>query len=113
MARKVLAKPVKMHVKKDDLVMVISGDDKGKTGKVLEARPRENRVVVEGVNIQKRHLRPTRTNPQGGVVERPGPIAASNVMLVCPHCKRPARMRRNRTEKGAVRVCVRCGKAID
>jgi len=113
MARKVLAKPVKMHVKKNDTVMVIAGDDKGKTGKVLEARPRENRVVVEGVNIQKRHMRPTRTNPQGGVVERPGPIAASNVMLVCPHCKRPARMRRNRTEGGVVRQCVRCGKTVD
>ena len=61
----------KMHVKKDDLVAVISGEDKGKQGKVLEARPRENRIVVDGVNIQKRHVRPTRTNPQGGVVERP------------------------------------------
>lgn len=103
----------KMHVKKDDLVAVISGEDKGKRGKVLEARPRENRVVVEGVNIQKRHMRPTRTNPQGGVVERPGPIAASNVLVVCPNCKEPARMRRNRTADGAVRECSRCGTAID
>jgi len=113
MARKVLAKPVKMHVKKDDVVAVLRGDDKGKTGKVLEARPRENRVVIEGVNIQKRHMRPTRTNPQGGVVERPGPIAASNVLVVCPHCKRPVRTRRQRTENGVVRQCARCGKNID
>src|SRR5690606_11730285 len=103
----------KMHVKKDDLVAVISGEDKGKQGKVLEARPRENRVVVEGVNIQKRHMRPARTNPQGGVVERPGPIAASNVLLVCPSCKKPSRMRRRRTDKGVVRECTRCGKTAD
>lgn len=113
MARKVLAKPLKLHVKKDDVVAVIQGDDKGKQGKVLEARPREGRVVVEGVNVQKRHMRPTRTNPQGGVVERPGPIAVSNVMVVCPHCKKPARMRRRRTEGGVERQCVRCGKTID
>lgn len=103
----------KMHVKKNDQVAVISGADKGKRGKVLEARPRENRVVVEGVNIQKRHMRPTRTNPQGGVVERPGPIAASNVMVVCPKCKEPARLRRQRTEDGVLRQCVRCGGDID
>lgn len=103
----------KVHVKKDDLVAVISGDDKGKRGKVLEVRPKEGRIVVEGVNIQKRHMRPTRTNPQGGVIERPGPIAASNVLLVCPDCKRPSRMRRRRTDKGVVRVCARCGKTVD
>lgn len=103
----------KMHVKKDDLVAVLTGEDKGKQGKVLDALPRENRVVVEGINIQKRHMRPTRTNPQGGVVERPGPIAASNVQVVCPHCKQPARMRRNRTDGGVKRGCVRCGRTVD
>lgn len=103
----------KVHVKKDDLVAVIAGDDKGKQGKVLEVRPKENRVVVEGVNIQKRHVRPTRQNPQGGVIERPGPIAAANVLLVCPNCKRPARMRRRRDESGVKRECVRCGKLVD
>lgn len=103
----------KVHVKKDDQVAVISGADKGKQGKVLEARPRENRVVVEGVNIQKRHMRPSRTNPQGGVVERPGPIAAANVQVVCPKCKEPARMRRQRAEGGVVRQCTRCGNDID
>lgn len=102
-----------MHVKKDDQVAVITGVDKGKQGKVLEARPRENRVVVDGVNIQKRHMRPTRTNPQGGVVETPGPIAASNVLLVCPKCKQGVRVRRQRTADGVVRQCARCGDDID
>lgn len=103
----------KVHVKKNDQVAVISGADKGKRGKVLEVRPKENRVVVDGVNIQKRHMRPTRTNPQGGVVERPGPIAASNVMVVCPKCKQPARQRRTRTAEGVRRQCVKCGQHID
>ena len=77
---------------------------KASKAKCWRPGPGKSRVVVEGVNIQKRHMRPTRTNPQGGVVERPGPIAASNVMLVCPSCKKPARMRRRRTDKGVVGV---------
>lgn len=103
----------KLHVKKGDLVQVIRGDDRGREGKVLEVRPREGRVIVEGVNIQKRHTRPTRTNPQGGVIEQPGPIAASRVLLVCPSCKRGVRTGRVRQERGAVRVCKRCGKELD
>lgn len=104
---------VKLHVKKNDLVAVISGDDKGREGKVLEVRPRERRVIVEGVNIQKKHMKPTRTNPQGGVVEQPGPLPVSKVMLVCPSCKRPVRVGYRRGEKGRIRVCKRCGKDLD
>lgn len=104
----------KVHVRKDDLVQVLSGEDAGKTGKVLEVLPKKGRVVVDGINIIKKHARPTRTNPQGGVIERPGPIHASNVMLVCPGCKAPTRVSRRREEgKEAVRVCKRCGKPID
>jgi len=103
----------KLHVKKGDLVQVISGDDRGREGKVLAVRPREGRVVVEGVNIQKRHTRPSRTNPQGGVIEQPGPLAASKVLLVCPTCKRGVRTRRVRDQRGVVRVCARCGKELD
>ena len=116
MARRAMAqeKPHKMHVKKGDLVEVFRGDDKGKRGRVLQAFPRLRRVVVEGVNIQKRHTRPTRTNPQGGVIERPGPIDSSKVMLVCPNCDKPTRYRRRREADGSLtRVCRRCGKAID
>mgnify|MGYP000153292250 CR=1 FL=1 len=108
------AVPVKVHVKKGDLVEVLRGDDRGKRGKVLQVMPRLGRVVVEGINIQKRHTRPTRTNPQGGVVERPGPIDSSKVMLVCPSCDKPTRYRRRREADGSLtRVCRRCGKAID
>lgn len=104
----------KVHVKKGDLVKILSGEDAGKTGKVLEVAPRKRRVVVEGVNIIKKHARPTRTNPQGGVIERPAPIDASKVMLVCPSCNTPTRVRRERSEgQAAARICKRCGKPID
>ncbi|WP_324668444.1 50S ribosomal protein L24 [Geochorda subterranea] len=104
----------KLHVRKGDTVEVIRGDDAGKRGKVLQVFPAKGRIVVEGVNIQKRHTRPTRTNPQGGVIEKPGPIDSSKVMLVCPGCDKPSRYRRQRSGDGElVRVCVRCGKMID
>jgi len=104
----------KVHVKKDDTVHVLSGEDVGKTGKVLEVLPKEGRVVVDGINIIKKHARPTRQNPQGGVIEQPGPIQASNVMVVCPSCNAPTRVSHRRSAGSeAVRVCKRCGKSID
>ncbi len=72
-------KKVKLHVKKNDNVVVISGNDKGKSGKVLRVYPLKTRVIVEGVNIRKRHMRPTQGNPQGQIIEREFPIHASNV----------------------------------
>ncbi len=104
----------KVHVRKGDLVKVISGNERGKTGKVLRVVPKENRVLVEGLNIRKKHSRPTRTNPQGGIVETPAPIHASNVQLVCPNCQSATRVVRERSEDGSVsRVCKSCGKSID
>ncbi len=103
-----------VHVKKNDMVHVLSGVDRGKSGKVLEVHPKDGRVVVDGVNIVKKHTRPSRTNPQGGVIEQPGPIHASNVMVVCPSCNKPTRTT-NRRESGQEpsRLCKRCGKTID
>ncbi|HET7559905.1 MAG TPA: 50S ribosomal protein L24, partial [Limnochordia bacterium] len=70
--------------------------------------------TVEGVNIQKRHTKPSRTNPTGGVIEQPGPIHVSNVMLVCPSCNEAVKVRRDRSEEGAAgRSCKSCGKSID
>ena len=73
-----------IHVKKGDTVIVISGKDKGKKGRVLEAYPKENKVLVEGVNMVKKHSRPTQSNPQGGILNQEAPVHASNVMLVDP-----------------------------
>jgi len=72
-------KKVKLHVRKNDTVVVISGNDKGKSGKILKVYPLKTRVIVEGVNIRKRHTRPTQSNPQGAIIEREFPIHASNV----------------------------------
>jgi len=75
-------KPVKMHVKKNDNVQVLTGNDKGKIGKVLRVFPDQNRVIVEGVNLRKRHTRPNKNQPQGAIIEREMPIHASNVKKV-------------------------------
>lgn len=99
----------KMHVKKGDLVMVITGKDAGKKGKVLEVFPKKGRVVVEKVNIVKRHTKPTQSLPQGGILEKEAPIASSNVMLFCPECNNVTRVSVKETEAGKVRVCKKCG----
>ncbi len=102
-----------MLIKKGDNVYVRSGKDRGKTGKVLKALPSVERVVVEGVNVQTRHRRARRANERGQRLEVPAPIHASNVMLVCASCKKPARVRRVAKGTSHARVCVRCGAVAD
>lgn len=98
-----------IHIRKGDTVQVITGKDKGKRGKVLKVNPAERRLVVEGVNRAKKHMRPSQSNPQGGVVEWELPIAVSNVMLVCEGCDTPSRVKRLRTGgKSFIRVCKKC-----
>jgi large subunit ribosomal protein L24 len=104
----------KFHVKKGDLVVVIAGKDKGKSGKVLRVIPKEERVVVERINLVKKHLRPNPATGQGGIVEMEAPIHISNVMPICPSCNRPTRVGRKVLESGVkVRVCKRCGESLD
>jgi large subunit ribosomal protein L24 len=73
-----------MKIRKNDNVVVISGNDKGKTGKILKVFPKVNKVIIEGINLRKRHTKPSQKNPQGGILEKEAPINASNVMLVDP-----------------------------
>jgi len=119
----------KMRIKKGDLVQILSGKDRGKQGKVLEARPRDGRVVIENLNIVKRHTKPRAirdssrmggpTMEPGGVIDKPAPVDVSNVMIVCPACDRPTRIgvtfKEIKGEKIKVRVCRRadCGQEID
>ena len=104
----------KMHVKKGDTVVVITGKDAGKKGKIIEVNTKDNRVVVEGVNIVKRHSRPTQKLPQGGIVEKPAPIASSNVMIYCPKCAGPKRIGKQFLDTGKkVRICKKCGETLD
>lgn len=81
-----------MKIRKNDNVIVISGNDNGKTGKVLKVFPKENRVIVEGINLRKRHTKPSQKNPQGGILEKEAPINASNVMLLDPKTNEPSRL---------------------
>jgi len=105
---------MKMNIKKGDKVMVIAGKDKGKSGEVLRSIPESQRVVVEKVNIVKKHQRPTQQNREGGIASIEAPIHVSNVMLVCPSCKAPVRVGRVRNADGKlVRVCKKCSKPID
>jgi len=81
-----------MKIRKNDTVMVISGNDSGKTGKVLKVFPKESKVIIEGINIRKRHTKPTQKNPQGGILEKEAPINASNVMILDPKSNEPTRI---------------------
>jgi large subunit ribosomal protein L24 len=102
-----------MKVIKNDTVLVVSGNSKGKKGKVLKVFPKEERVIVEGVNFIKRHTRKSQKNPQGGIVEREAPIHASNVKLICSKCNKAARVGRVVLEnKKRVRVCRSCGEML-
>jgi large subunit ribosomal protein L24 len=102
-----------MKVIKNDLVLVVSGNYKGKKGKVLKVFPKENRVIVEGVNFIKRHTRPTQKNPQGGIIEKEAPIQASNLLVICPKCDSPSRIGRKVLENGKrVRICKNCEEMI-
>ena len=102
----------KMHVRKGDRVRVIRGDEAGKEGAVLEAMPAQNRVVVEGVNMRKRHMRPSNANPEGGIVTFEAPVHASNVMLLDPNGE-PTRTRRRIDNEGRKeRISVKTGNPI-
>ena len=105
---------IHFRVRKGDTVKVITGKDKGKTGKVLEVNIGEGRIFVEKLNIQKRHTRPSQKHRQGGIIEREGPIHISNVMVVCRSCGKPARTGMRRLDDGQkLRVCKKCSEVID
>jgi large subunit ribosomal protein L24 len=104
-----------MHVIKNDNVKVIAGKYKGKVGKVLKVFIKNNRAIVEGVNIIKRHTKPTQKNTKGGIIEKEGPIHASNLMIICTKCNRTTRVGHKILEDGTkVRVCKHkdCGEIL-
>ena len=104
----------KLHVKKDDTVFIITGKDKGKKGRILAAYPRENRVLVEGVNMVKKHTKPSQKNPQGGIISQEAPIHVSNVMLADPKSGKPTRISYKVLDNGEkVRVAKKSGEVID
>ncbi|AEJ38536.1 ribosomal protein L24 [Sulfobacillus acidophilus TPY] len=103
-----------MHVKKGDLVKILAGRDKGKQGHIIRAIPKENRVVVEKVNLVKRHQRPSPAYPEGGIITKEAPIHVSNVMIICSSCKKPTRIAHKFLDNGKkVRACKHCGASLD
>jgi large subunit ribosomal protein L24 len=101
------------RLRRDDSVIVIAGRERGKTGKVLRVLAEANRVVIERVNIVKRHMKP-RGQQQGGIIEKEAPIHASNVQPLCGRCGKPARVGARRLEDGrGVRICKRCDEQLD
>jgi large subunit ribosomal protein L24 len=109
----------KMNIKKGDTVLIIAGKDRGKQGIVSRALPQVNKVIVEGLNIAKKHIRPQGQTRQGGIIEKAMPIQVSNTMLICTECGKPTRVGHDRRPMGAdqkvrsVRVCKKCQKVIE
>lgn len=102
----------RLHVKKGDKVEVISGKDKKKQGKILSASPKTGKVLVEGVNIIKKHTKGTQANPAGGIIEKEAPIDASNVLLYCSKCEKGVRYGIKIEGDKKLRVCKHCGKEL-
>lgn len=103
-----------LNVKKGDEVMVIAGRDKGRRGKVQKTSPSDKAIIVEGINLAKRHTRPTKANPQGGVIDKALPLLVSKVKVVCSGCDKPTRIKKERAVDGSsVRICGNCGKTLD
>ena len=101
------------RIKRDDTVRVIAGKDKGATGRVLRVLPTRDRVIVERVNLVKRHLRPSQDRPEGGILEREAALHLSNVVPVCGKCGHAGRIRRQQVANKKVRACSKCGEPLD
>ena len=101
-----------MKIKKDDKVVVVSGKDKGKQGKILVADPKGGKVIVEGVNVATKHQKPQGQNQEGGIIKVETPIYASKVQLVCPKCGKATRVGFKLADGKKVRVCKKCGAEI-
>ena len=102
----------KVHVKRDDTVIVISGDDKGKKGKVLEVSPEEGKVIVKDVNIVTKHAKPRRQGEAGGIVKVEGALYADKVQLYCEKCGKGVRAQHKIVDGKKVRVCAKCGENL-
>ncbi|HEX2242852.1 MAG TPA: 50S ribosomal protein L24 [Gammaproteobacteria bacterium] len=103
-----------MQIRKNDSVMVISGKERGKTGKVLRVNPKERSVIIERINVVKRHTKPRGPQQAGGIIEKEASIPASNIMIMCDKCNAPVRIGHKVLGDGnKVRVCRRCAEALD
>lgn len=103
-----------LSIRKNDTVVVITGDEKGKRGRVLSVYPKKERILVERLNIMKKHMKPSRKYTKGGIIEKEAPIHRSNVMLICPKCDKPTKIGQKILESDTkVRICKKCGEVLD
>jgi large subunit ribosomal protein L24 len=101
-----------MKIKKGDTVIINSGKDRGKKGAITSVFPKNNKVVVVGVNIVKKHLKPSKKNPHGGIIDKPAALDASNVTVVCPRCSLPTRVGYKLTDSKKMRICKKCKESL-
>ncbi len=101
-----------MKVKKGDTVLIISGKDKGKTAKILKSIPKDQKILVEGVNLKKKHVRPKKEGEKGQIVQLPAPMNASNVKIICPKCGKAARIGYKMEKEIKNRICKKCGQVV-
>ena len=105
-----------MKIKKDDTVLIISGKDRGRKGKILDVFPKSDTLIIAGMNIRKKHVRPKKSGEKGQIVEMPGPMSISNVKLICPKCKKAARVgykiEDEKKGKKKYRVCKKCKEEL-
>jgi len=102
-----------VHVKRDDEVVVISGDDKGRRGKVIAVSPKEGKVIVQGAAMVSKHVKPRRQGQQGGIIKTESAMYASKVQLVCPKCDKGVRIKyKSASDGGRTRICAKCGEEI-
>ena len=102
----------KVHVKKDDVVVVVSGDDKGKKGKVIGVSPKEGKILVEGVNMVHKHVKPRKQGDEGGILNVEGAFYASKVQLYCSKCDKGVRIKHKVDGDKKIRVCAKCGAEL-
>jgi large subunit ribosomal protein L24 len=103
-----------LHIRKNDIVKIMAGKEKGKIGRVLKVDREKGRVFIEKVNMVKRHVKPGKTHPQGGIVEKEAPLAYSNVLVMCDKCNKPSRIAMRVDESGEKhRTCKRCGDIFE
>ena len=103
----------KIHVKTGDTVVVLNGKDRGKKGKVRQVSPKEGKVIVEGINMVSKHVKPHKAGEEGGIVKAEGAMYASKVQIVCPRCGKPTRVGHKNYEDGTKeRICKKCGAAL-
>ena len=101
-----------MKLKKNDQVLIMSGKDRGKKGKILQVFPKEHRILVEGINLRKKHQKPKKSGEKGQIISMPGHISASAAKLICPKCAKPTRVGHQILKENKIRICKKCNQEV-